>query len=344
MGALRVGVVGAGYFAAFHHRAWAAMAEADLVAICDADGERAGRAAETCSGARAYDDAARMLDEAALDLIDIATPPATHAALVALASERGVPAVCQKPLAPTYEEAVAIVEASEAAGTLLVVHENFRFQPWYREARRLIETGRFGRLHSIAFRMRPGDGQGAEAYLDRQPYFRSMPRFLMHETGIHFIDTFRYLMGEIVGVSARLRRINDAIAGEDAGTVMFEFDSRATGLFDGNRLNEHAARDKRLTMGEMWLEGEGGVLRLDGDGGLHWQPHGGEERPHAYEWSREGFAGDCVGALQRHVVAHLRDGAPIENTGRAYLRNLQIEEAVYRAAEQGCWIALPADT
>lgn len=338
---LRVGVVGAGYFAAFHHAAWAAMPAATLAAICDSDAVRRDAAAAVHPGVAMFADAAEMLAAGAIDLLDIATPPASHAALVELAGAHGMPAICQKPLAPTYEEAVAIVEAAEAAGILLVVHENFRFQPWYREARALIEAGRLGRLHALSFRMRPGDGQGAGAYLDRQPYFRDMPRFLVHETGIHFIDTFRFLMGEVTGVQARLRRLNEGIAGEDAGVILFDFENRTTGLFDGNRLNEHRAENKRLTMGEMWLEGEAGVLRLDGDGGLHWQPHGGEERPHDYTWSRDGFAGDCVGALQRHVVAHLRDGAPVENTARAYLRNLEIEEAVYRSAAEARRIALP---
>ncbi|MDH5538181.1 MAG: hypothetical protein OEY03_02140 [Rhizobacter sp.] len=62
---------------------------------------------------------------------------------------------------------------AEARRTPLVVHENFRFMPSFRECRRLIDARHFGRLHGITFRLRPGDGQGARAYLDRQPYFRN---------------------------------------------------------------------------------------------------------------------------------------------------------------------------
>ena len=89
-------------------------------------------------------------------------------------------------------------------GGQLVVHENFRWQPWYREAHRLIRDGVLGKLHSVAFRLRPGDGQGPRAYLERQPYFQKMPRLLVHETAIHWIDTFRFLMGEITAVYASL--------------------------------------------------------------------------------------------------------------------------------------------
>ena len=89
-----------------------------------------------------------------------------------------------------------------------------------------------------------------------------MPEFLVRETAVHFIDTFRFLMGEVRAVTARLRRLNPVIAGEDSGLLIFEFDDARTGLFDGNRLNGHPATHLRRTMGEMWLEGERGVMRL----------------------------------------------------------------------------------
>lgn len=331
---LRVAVVGAGYFAQFHHHAWTRLPRAELVGICDLDALKAKSAADQ-AGARGFSELDEMLDAVTPDLVDIATPPQTHDELVRQVAARRLPVICQKPLAPTYDEAVAVVEAAEAAGVMLAVHENFRFQPWFREARRLIDAGRLGTLHGITFRMRPGDGQGRDAYLNRQPYFQEMERFLIHETGIHFIDTFRYLIGEIRSVSADLRRLNPVIAGEDAGTVVFRFDGDTSGLFDANRLNDHVADNTRLTMGEMWLEGSAGVLRLDGRGRLWWKPHGGDEAEHIFEWQQRGFAGDAVYATQAHIVAHLLDGAELVNSGRDYLRNIEIEEAVYRSAKEG---------
>ena len=219
----------------------------------------------------------RCWREAKPDLADIVTPPATHLALVELAASHGVPIICQKALAPSYDEAEAIVRAAEKARVPLAVHENFRWQPWYREAKRLLDAGTIGTPHSIAFRLRPGDGQGPRAYLDRQPYFQRMPRFLVYETAIHWIDTFRFLMGDVRAVTARLRRVNPAIDGEDAGYLIFEFANGATGLFDGNRANDHVAANPRRTMGEMWLEGSAGVLRMDGDARLWWKAHHGDE-------------------------------------------------------------------
>ena len=72
-----------------------------------------------------------------------------------------------------------MVREARARGTPLIVHEDFRFQPWYREAKRLLAAGVLGEPHSIAFRLRPGDGQGPDAYLDRQPFFQRVERFLI---------------------------------------------------------------------------------------------------------------------------------------------------------------------
>jgi len=338
---LRVACVGAGYFSQFQYRGWRALPDAECVALADRDLEKARAAARRFDVPKVFGDCEEMLDAVRPELLDVITPPVTHHALVAAALARAIPVVCQKPFGRSYAEALAMTEAAERAGVPLVVHENFRWAPWYREAKRLIGEGRLGDLHCIAFRLRPGDGQGPRAYLDRQPYFQQMPRFLVVETAIHWIDTFRYLMGEVAAVSACLRQVNPAIAGEDAGYIVFEFARGAAGLFDGNRLNDHVAANPRRTMGEMWLEGARGVLRLDGEARLWWKPHHGDEAEHRYDSGpADTFAGGACEALQRHVVRGLREGAPLENTARAYLANLRVQEAVYRSHAEGRRIAL----
>lgn len=316
------------------------MAGVDYVGLCESDADKARAMAARFGVRDVFTDVAMMLDRVRPDLFDIVTPPETHAALVQLACDRGIATICQKALAPGYETAVEIVENAEHAGIRFAVHENFRWQPWFREAKRLLDAGRLGTPHSIAFRLRPGDGQGAEAYLDRQPYFQRMERFLVYETAIHFIDTFRYLLGEVSAVIARLRRLNPVIAGEDAGYIIFEFAGGAGGLFDGNRLNDHVSDNPRRTMGEMWLEGSTGVLRLDGAARLWWKPHQGEESEHLYDRGSETFGGGCVGALQAHVVRHLTENTPLENSGRDYLANLRVQEAIYLSNAQGRRIEL----
>jgi predicted dehydrogenase len=274
--------------------------------------------------------------------LDIATPPATHARMIGAAITAGVRTIiCQKAFCTTLEEARAAVTAAEGAGVTLVVHENFRFQPWHRAAQAAIAAGQLGDIYQVTFRMRPGDGRGPDAYLSRQPYFQKMDRFLIRETGIHFIDTFRFFLGEVTGVMARLARLNPVIAGEDAGIVVFDFASGARAVFDANRLSDHVAEDRRRTIGDMWIEGTKGTLRLDGEGQLHVRQFGANtEQPLGASWDKQGFAGDSVRALQSHVVAHLTTGTPLENTGRDYLMNLMIEDAIYRSNAEKRYISV----
>jgi len=331
----RIVMVGAGYWAQFQVEGWR-DAGTPLAAICNRHLANAEALARRYGVPKCYDDIEAMLDAERPTLVDVCLPPVAQPAAVGAALRRGIPTICQKPFGVDLKQAEAMIALAEAAGVPLVVHENFRFAPWFREMRRCIDAGFFGRVHGIVFRLRPGDGQGPAAYLDRQPYFQQMPEFLVRETAVHFIDTFRFLMGEVRAVTARLRRLNPAIAGEDAGLIVFEFDDARTGLFDGNRLNDHVAANPRRTMGEMWLEGERGVMRLDGEARLWWQPHGGAEAPHAYDdGAGRGAFGGASTALQAHVLAHLRQGAPLENGARDYLANLQVQAAAYHSHASG---------
>ncbi len=341
MSRLRVATIGAGYFSAFHHDAWTRIPEVELVAVCDADAGKAEAYAERFQIAQTFTDAATMLDAIGPDLVDIATPPATHLALIKETTSRRLPTICQKAFCRSLDEAETAVGLADAADTLLVVHENFRFQPWHMELKRQLDAGRIGELYQVSFRLRPGDGQGPRAYLDRQPYFQQMERFLVHETAIHLIDVFRYLLGEPESVMARLTRLNPAIQGEDAGVMLFEFEGNRRALFDGNRLVDHVAQNRRLTMGELLAEGAAGVIRLDGDGRLFHRAFGSnEEEPISYDWQDQGFAGDSVHAFQRHVVDHLLGRGAIASLASDYLANLRIEEAVYRASAEGRLVTL----
>ncbi len=339
---LSVAVIGAGYFAGFHVEAWQRNPDVELKALIDLDRSKAEYLL-TEHGARQAVVAERLPDEGGFDIIDIAVPDARPMprATPAAAARRPKAIICQKPFCTSLEEAEAVTDEARQAGKLLVIHENFRFQPWYRAMRREIENGRIGQLYQVTFRLRPGDGQGAEAYLSRQPYFQKMERFLVHETAVHWIDTFRFLMGEPEDVFADLRKLNPVIAGEDAGYFIYRFGDGRRALFDGNRLADHAADNPRLTMGECLIEGSEGTIALDGFGRLTSRRRGAkewQEIPLEFDASR--FGGDCVYFLQKHVSDHLLNGSAIENDAASYLRNIQIENAIYHSAETGSMVSL----
>jgi predicted dehydrogenase len=339
MTSLRVACLGAGFFAQFHYDSWARMDRVQRVGACDLD---LGKARST--GLPAFDGLETMLEQTTPDVLDIILPPPAHAQAIRTALDAGIKTIiCQKPFCTNLQEAQEMAALAAQNDAQVIVHENFRFQPWYRSLKRALDDDAIGKLHQVTFRLRPGDGQGPNAYLDRQPYFQTMKQFLVHETAVHWIDTFRYLLGNPSAVYADLRRVNPVIAGEDAGYILFDHPNGVRALFDGNRSLDHAADNHRRTMGEMLVEGASGTIQLRGDGSL-WQ-RGFRARDEvclkpADTW--DGFGGDCVHALQSHVVVGLLDGTAFENTAQEYLRVINIEEAVYRSATEARKITLGA--
>ena len=167
------------------------------------------------------------------------------------AADRGIDIVCQKPLAPSLYMSRRIVDHAARAGVRFMVHENFRWQPWYRAIKKVQTDGAIGEFTHVSFQMRMGDGWAPDAYLARQPFFRDYPRLLLYETGVHFIDTFRYLLGEVTSVFAQVRRLKAAIKGEDAGQLFLRFSNGATAMWDANRYNEVEAQFPRYTFGTL---------------------------------------------------------------------------------------------
>lgn len=329
---LKGACVGAGYFSRFQYEAWSRITDVKIVALCNRDMEKGVAMAEEFNIEKVYSTVEEMLDKEKPDFIDIITPPETHLEFCSLAIERNIPVICQKPLAPTLQESATIVAMAKSKNVPFMVHENFRFQPWYREIKSLLRQQLIGdKLFSVSFRMRMGDGWGQDAYLDRQPYFRKMPRLLVYETGIHFIDTFRYLFGEIHLVYAQLRKLNPVIEGEDCGIIHFHFENDMQGIWDANRYNETNNDNPRYTFGEMLVEGNGGSIRLYHDGTITIQRLGKKEEVHSYYHNKQNFAGDCVFATQQYFISSLINNLPFETSGLDYLRNIAVQEAVYES-------------
>ena len=89
----------------------------ELVGLCvHSNVARGDEFAARYGAASVYTDPAQMLDEAKPDLVDVITTPESHAELVGLATARGIPVICQKPLAPSFAEAQAIARMGESDG------------------------------------------------------------------------------------------------------------------------------------------------------------------------------------------------------------------------------------
>ncbi len=325
--------IGSGYFSPFQYEAWRRIPETTITAICNRNKQRAEPIMKEYGIQQHYVDWKEMLEQEKPDFVDIITPPETHLEMCKFAANRGIDIICQKPLAPTLDEAIELVEYIQEKNVRFMVHENWRFQPWHREIKKLLAQGIIGELHTMNFRKRMGDGWGEKAYIPRQPYFRDYPRLIVYENGIHFIDTFRFLAGEIRSVYAKLRKMNPVIAGEDWAMIMFEFEKDIVGLWDASRFNEPNYPIPRYTFGEFLVEGYEGAIRLCANGKMTIQPLGKDEINHEYHHENINFAGDCVYVTQRHFIDCLLSGNEFETNGTDYLKSLKVQEAVYQSAE-----------
>lgn len=334
---LTVAVIGLGYFSQFHLDAWNRSPAAHIVGVCDGDQARTEAQALEFD-VPGYTDPETLLAHTDPQVIDIVAPPHAHADLIRSCLKPGRLIICQKPFCTSVDEAQDIIDLADQHGTRIVIHENFRFQPWYREIQGFLGSGRMGPVYQARFDLRPGDGRGPAAYLDRQPAFQKMPRLLIHETAVHFIDVFRWLFGPIESVYADLRRLNPVILGEDAGVLLLHHADGPTTVFDGNRLSDHVADNLRHTMGEFMIEGEGGKLTLDGNGQIRFRLFGADEAetlPITRSVDDAAFGGGCVAALINHVIDAVERNAPLENEARDYLTVMHVSEAAYRSAAEG---------
>nr|MDJ0613171.1 Gfo/Idh/MocA family oxidoreductase [Rhizobiaceae bacterium] len=128
MATLRVACVGTGYFSQFHYDAWRRIEAVELVGAASLSKDEAA-----LTGLVPFDDVQEMLDTVSPDLVDVITPPESHLEIIEKCVQEGVKAIiCQKPFCTSLEQAERAVSLCAKAGIKLVVHENFRFQPWYR--------------------------------------------------------------------------------------------------------------------------------------------------------------------------------------------------------------------
>jgi D-apiose dehydrogenase len=314
----KAGMIGCGFFSQHHLEAWRRMANVHIVAACDYQIERAQTAA-----LRAYASAQEMLEVEELDFVDIVTRSSAHLELISLAAEKKLPVICQKPMAPDWETACRIVEVVAKHRIQVMIHDNWRWQPWYRAAGAIIARGDIGMPIGYSFRFRRKEGVGPEPY-PKQTYFRQLRRQIIDETLVHHIDTARFLFGDIASVYAEAATRNRAIVGEDDAILTLRHVNDVTGTIDGNRfldLDDGSGTD------EACFEGESGSIRITGRGDI-WS---GFKKI----WTNdvvEGYRGDSVHATQAHFVDCLQTGRRGESSAGEYLeKTFAVVEAAYQS-------------
>jgi predicted dehydrogenase len=355
---LRGALIGTGNIAPFHLTAWARTPGVEIVALCNRTLAKAHALAGQfgISAGHVYGQIEQLLEqEKGLDFVDIALAPDQHRPATEAAAARGVNVLCQKPLAPSLQDAEAMLAACERAGVLLSVNENWRWRAWYRQVKQILDQGRLGRLryarigHHRNVTLGSPDGSLPPLLTD-QAYTGSMPHLILYEWGIHLLDTLRFLLGEARWVHAQMSRASRHFAGEDRALLTIGFDEVVASV--DISWASHVAAELPSLLEDVVIEGDAASLALvpnQGQGDLLRlvAPLAAGEVPEYRNqiWSpikttaAAVHTGDLAAAYQasydathRHFAECLRAGRLPETHARDNLCTLRLMFAAYESA------------
>lgn len=329
---LKAGVIGCGFFAENHLAVWNAMEDVTLAAVCDRQADRANAAAAKFNAGEIYTDAEEMLANEPLDFVDIVTTPPTHRRLVALSAQYGRHVICQKPMAPTLEDAIAMVDVCQSAGVTFMIHENIRWRGIIQRAKQIVDSGEIGDpfFAQVSFRT------GYNVY-PNQPYLATEKKMVLYDMGVHMFDLARFFMGEVTSLSAQIHRINSDIHGEDAAAALLR---HANSTSIANMHYVSAVEHDEFIHIPVRIEGDRGSLEIRRDYQLsvvsnkqlthHHIP------PVQYPWSSRlgGSVAESVMNTQKHWVACLHRGEEPCTSGADNLKTLELVFGAYQSASQ----------
>ena len=179
-------------------------------------------------GIALYDSYEKLLADAAIDAIVLATPHTLHAEQIIAAARAGKHVFAEKPFALTRQSAEAAVRACAENKVTLAVGYNWRFQPALQEMKRMLADARLGKLLHIE-----GNFCGPSVYRFGSDHWRHSreegPAGGMTGRGVHVVDAMLYLAGRIESVTAQSFRLVQDFGIDDTTSMLFKFACGATG-------------------------------------------------------------------------------------------------------------------
>jgi UDP-N-acetylglucosamine 3-dehydrogenase len=331
MDPFRVGIIGCGQTRASgratgagishrHAEGYNATPDAEIVALADIVIENAEAFQALHGGDRLYTDYQEMLAEENLDIVSVCTWPHLHASMVIAACKAGVKAVhCEKPMAPTYGEAVAMVRTAEECGVQLTFNHQRRFGAPFRKAKELLKSGAIGDLVRL------------EASTSN-----------MYDWGTHWFDMLFYYNDEtpvewVIGqVDPREGRRVFGVYVEGQGISYFRYQNGVYGLMVTGKDTGWTAENRLVgTQGVIEVGVSPEVpLRVWGQGQTAWEPVEVHEGIHAQEHFQRAII-DLVDAL--------RTGREPETSGARALRTSELIFATYESSRRRGRVDLPLD-
>ena len=349
-GRVRIGIIGSGGIAGAHMHAYAQIPEAQVVAVCDVLPGRAHQFIERhgLEGARAFTDHRAML-EGDFDAVSVCTFNQAHHQPTVDALAAGKHVICEKPMAVTLGQAVAMADAADANKRILTIGFQSRYEPNIEMVKRVAASGELGEVYYFETgggRQRgiPGGTfvhqatAGGGAILDIGCY--------SIDTAMHLMDhprptTVSAVTAAPFGGSPRWREAGFDV--EDFGAAWVRFESGAVFLF---KISWAMHAD---SLGPCLFLGTRGGLRIGATGGLGDDTIDKVEfftdldgRPVRTELPLQRGGGRAFLRKMAAFVTAVQTGGPAPIPGRQVLRSMAIVDGIYRSAAQGREVGVAA--
>ncbi|MDR3622390.1 MAG: Gfo/Idh/MocA family oxidoreductase [Paludisphaera borealis] len=257
---VRVAFIGVGAVTAYHHAPGLRLdPRARLAAVCDADPNLVEKRKTEWNVEIGTTDAIELCQSDAIDAVVIATPNDTHKPIAVAAAKAGKHVMCEKPLGLSGVEVREMYEAARDAGVVHMTAFTYRFAPSMRYLRSLVKSGALGtprHFRSQRFLDWPETSWGWRQYKNRAGAGD------LFDMTIHRIDFAIDLLGPIARVCGAVARFAERTQTPDGkacppsevddwSSIIGEFDSGATGVWEGTTLAKGYHRDG---FGHEWAE------------------------------------------------------------------------------------------
>jgi predicted dehydrogenase len=303
--------------------------DVEITAVSSRNRARAENRANEFGIASFYTDYRAMLDKEEPDFVDIATPPDSHREIIEESAVRGVDILCQKPIAASLQELDDIISQCARSDVRFMVNENGRFQPWFREIKRYISDGLLGSPFYAGFMARLRTSL-PKPHFNRE-FFADMPRFIIYELGVHYLDTLRYLFGEPQELFCTARRISAQIKGEETAVIQLRFPF-LTAVVDMSWASVPIfGATKRISWGEYQIEGTAGTILVGIDGKMS---IAGDDFQKEILYPDDSIVLGYRGALE-HFAHCIRSGQEFETSGPETYKTMELVFGSYLSSETG---------
>ncbi len=270
-----IGIVGYGGIARAHAYGWAAAprfrdlpCRPRLVAMSGRDAGALARAAQACGVAETHTDWRALVDRPDVDVVDICTPPGSHAAIIEAAAEAGKAILCEKPLGVEYEEVARAAGAAARAGVLNAIGFNYRRLPAVALMKRMIDEGAIGEPLTWRAIWLTDEFLDPEVPFDWR-FERASGASTIADLGSHLLDLGQWMIDGISAVAAQSRTFTsertDPATGaqrpvdvDEASAALVRFRSGPIGVLEVSRVAARRPCDLTLE-----ANGSNGTLRFD---------------------------------------------------------------------------------